>query len=217
MIAGIPIYALCPPLPQGRAGSADFVKEMLAGSLRRETPGLVIAPAGTVQVEDEDSALEAAEELRGAARAAGAALVFAIDVGPPRPGSVRLFACLGGAPAIWGAATGRGCPADLSTRTLRIGGARLLLLAAPEALDLLAPRRVLAAGGVDAIIILSHGGATMRWAPALARLERSAPILVAAHAGGAGRAYATAKLATRWVAAPSVPVAAAPELVRAAS
>jgi hypothetical protein len=82
---------------------------------------------------------------------------------------------------------------------LLIGGARVLVLAAPEALDPTTPRRIRASGGVDAVLILSHGGATVRWAGALARLELVAPILVAAHHGGVGRAYATKALGVRWL------------------
>jgi len=198
VIAGVPIYALSPPLSGRRAASADAVRAALGGSLRREAPGVVLAPAGVAQVEDDDEALEVAESLRAAARTAGTALAFAIDVGPPRPGSIRIFACLGGAPVIWPAIGGRACPAELERRALRIGGARLLVLCAAEALDVSTPRRLLSTP-CDAIAVLSHGGATVRWAPALARLERHAPLLVVAHHGGTGHPYATPDLGVRWL------------------
>jgi hypothetical protein len=201
VIGGVPIYALSPPLGERRAGSATAVRDALLGSLRRESPGIVLAPAGLAQAEDDDLALQIAESLRGAARQAGMALVFGVDVGPPRPGSIRLYSCLGGSPMIWPAFGGRGCPFEeiLRARILRIGCARLLVLTATEALDPSAPRKIHAAGGVDAIAILSHGGATVRWSGALSRLERSAPIVVVAHHGGAGRAYATKGLGVRWL------------------
>ncbi len=200
MIAGLPIYAVSPPLPTGGRGpSAPIVASALAGSLLREAPGLVVAPAGVACVEDEISALEEAEALRTAARTANAALVFGVDVGPPRPSSFRLFACFGGAPVLWPAVAEDGCPGALERRVLRFGRARVLLLATVEALDPAAPRRIERAGGADLIVVLSHGGATARWAPALERLERVAPLLVAAHHRGVGRAYATPSLGVRWL------------------
>jgi hypothetical protein len=178
------------------------LRAALNGSLAREAPGLVVAPAGTVHVDSESAAIVAADEIRSIARVAGAAVVFGIDVGPPRLGSVRLFACLGGSPALWPVIATRACPADLGTRTISIGGARAIVLSAPEALDPTTPRRIRASGGVDVVLILSHGGATVRWAGALARLELVAPIVVAAHHGGVGRGYATKALSVRWLSMP---------------
>jgi hypothetical protein len=198
-------YSLSPPLSGRRGASLDAVHAALAGSLRDAPPGFVLAPAGVSQVEDDDCALEVAESLRAAVSPLGAALAFAIDVGPPRPGSIRLFACQGGTAVTWPAIGGKGCPIDLGGRVLRSGKARVLVLAAAEALDPAAPRRVAAAGALDAVAVLSHGGATVRWAPALARLERVAPIIIAAHHGGAGRAYATPSLGVRWLSLPEPP------------
>ena len=76
------------------------------------------------------------------------------------------------------------------------------MLAAPEALDPTTPRRIRASGGVDTVLVLSHGGATVRWAGMLARLELVAPIVVAAHHGGVGRGYATKALGVRWLSMP---------------
>jgi hypothetical protein len=105
----------------------------------------------------------------------------------------------------WPSIAGKGCPVDLASRVLRSAGARVLMLAAAEALDPAAPRRVAAAGPIDAVAVLSHGGATVRWAPALARLERTAPIIVVAHHGGVGRAYASPGLGVRWLSLPEPP------------
>jgi hypothetical protein len=202
VIAGVPIYSVSPPMPTLARPTLTALRAALTGSLARETPGLVVAPAGTIHVDSEAAALAAADEIRGIARTVNAAVVFGIDVGPPRLGSVRLFACLGGAPAMWPVVATRTCPLDLGTRTISIGGARVLVLAAPEALDPTTPRRIRTSGGVDAVLVLSHGGATVRWAGALARLELVTPIVVAAHHGGVGRGYATKTLGVRWLSMP---------------
>ena len=133
------------------------------------------------------------------ARRTGTAILFGIDVGPPQPGSGRLFACLGGAPVLWPAVAQRAYPLDAESRVVHIGGAKLLPLFAAEALDPTSARRIVAMGGVDAVVVLSHGGATDRWTTALGRLERIAPVAVASHHGGAGRGYASPRLGVSWL------------------
>lgn len=202
MIGGLPLHLLSPPIT-ARAGlrrtAVDLVGAVLEGALARSAPSLVCAPAGIANVETEDAALEEAERIRSVARRTGTALVFGIDVGPPQPGSGRLFVCLGGAPALWPAIAQRGFPTLPNSRVVTIGGARVLPLFAAEALDPHSARRIVAMGGVDAVLVLSHGGATDRWATALARIERVAPVAVASHHGGIGRGYASPRLGASWL------------------
>ena len=193
MIAGIPIHLLTPPLSNRTTAGADhtiaIVSAVLEGSLARSAPSVVVAPAGLVTFDDEDEAMACAERLRAVARRTSTAFIFGLDVGPPRPHASRMFACLGGAAVVWPAISQPRFPADAESRVVQLGGARLLPLFASEALDPAAPRRVAALGSIDAIAVLSHGGATRRWVDALTKLERIAPLVVATHHGGAGRGY----------------------------
>jgi hypothetical protein len=205
-VTPLPLYLVSPPMEgQHRPEHAiEAVSAALDGALVREAPCLVVAPAGLACVADDDAALELAEALRTLARKAAVALVFGIDVGPPQPTSGRIFACYGGAPVLWPAYTRRGFPADASRRLLHLGDHALLPLASQEALDASAPRRI-AALNISTTLVLSHGGATQRWAGPLARLERVAPIAVALHHGGSGRGYASASLRASWLTVRSAP------------
>jgi len=202
VIAGLPVHLLSPPIVARMAlprSAVEMVGAVLEGALARSAPSLVIAPAGIATVESEAEALEEAERIRVIARRTGTALLFGIDVGPPQPGSGRLFACLGGAPVLWPAIAERAFPKQPEARLVRVGGAKILPLFAAEALDPTSARRIVAMGGVDAVLILSHGGATDRWNTALARLERVTPVAVASHHGGAGRGYASPRLGVTWL------------------
>jgi hypothetical protein len=203
--AQLPIYVLGPPLAERslRDHAAEVVRRGLQAIPQSDGPCLVIAPAGITAVDTEDQALEQAEAVRIVARRAGVALLFGVDVGPPHPGAGRLFACFGGAPILWPSVAERGFPDDVKRRVLRIGAVSVLPLFAAEALDVTAARRAAKIEGLSATVVLSHGGATARWRPALSRLEQHAPVIVSAHTGGVGRGYASPGLVTR-----SLPVSA---------
>jgi hypothetical protein len=196
LIPGLSVYVLSPPLAerQRRDHAAEVVRRGLDGIAPRDTPCLVIAPAGIASVDTEDEALEQAEAVRTIARRAGVALVFGIDVGPPQPSAGRLFACFGGAPVLWPSPARRTFPVDINQRLLRLSTTSVLPLFAAEALDPAAVRRAAKIEGLGAILVLSHGGATARWRPTLARLEKIAPIVVSAHQGGVGCGYASPSL-----------------------
>jgi hypothetical protein len=198
----MPIHLLTPPLSERIRVHADRVVALWANALERDstigTPGVVIAPAGMMTVDDEDRALACAERIRMIARRTGTAVVFGLDVGPPASHAGRMFACLGGSPAIWPAVSQARFPVDAARRVLQLGAMRLLPLFAAEALDPTAPRRIAKMGGIDLIAVLSHGGATKRWVDALSRLEQLAPLVVSTHAGGIGRGYVSPPLQTRF-------------------
>ncbi len=201
MIGGLPVQLVSPPLSH-RVGASSTALSIIAAALDcalAPAPGLLVTPAGIASVETEDEALEQAERVRGIARRTGTAMIFGLDVGPPTPGAGRLFACLGGSPVLWPACSERGFPKDGAARIVRLGGSRVLPLFASEALDPAAPRRIGKLGTIDAIVVLSHGGATTRWAAQLARLEAVAPLLVSTHHGGAGRGYASPMLGVSWL------------------
>lgn len=196
--AGFPIHLLIPPLSERTRTSADHAVSLVAavieGSLARNPPSVVLAPAGLATFEDEHQALACAERVRAVARRAHTAIFFGLDVGPPAQHAGRLFACIGGSPVLWPERSQARFPLDPARRIVQLGGARFLPLFAAEALDPAAPRRVEKLGGVDVIAVLSHGGATRRWVDALARLEALAPLVVATHSGGAGRGYVSPTL-----------------------
>ena len=197
----LPIQLITPPLSERHhpRRAVELVEAVLDGALARSSPCLVVAPAGLATVESEDEAFEQAEAIRVIARRTGVALIFGLDVGPPTPSAGRLFACYGGAPVLWPAVASRGFPPDGAHRLLHLGETLVLPLFASEALDPLAPRRIAQMEGVGAIVVLSHGGATPRWAPALERLEKLAPVVVASHHGGVGTGYASTRLAATWL------------------
>lgn len=195
MSAGLPIFALCPPLADRQARRAvDVIGPALDRIAPQHGPCLVVAPAGVATASSEEEALTQAEQVRLIARRAGVALIFGIDVGPAQPGSAWLFACFGGAPILWPSVGRRLFPADHAQRLLRLGSGVVLPLLAAEALDPMATRLLSKVEKLELLVVLSHGGATARWKGALARLERRSPVVVSAHQGGAGRSYASPSL-----------------------
>jgi hypothetical protein len=150
---------------------------------------LIAFPAGMLCARSEAQRDHLAEHLAKAAQREGVGLLFGIDVIEEdgwaplrrRPRSFA-FACARGLRLLWATEAQREREPPLGDeRVFSVTGRQVALLVegetfSPSARALVERRRP------ELIVALTHAGATPRWTPALAALERLAPVLVVRHA-----------------------------------
>jgi hypothetical protein len=159
--------------------------QTLLESVGDEERALMAFPAGFLRVSTIALRDQVAERLFALARESGVAALFGVDVQAqagwrafPDPALVFAYACDGGRRLTWPTALVRGSRDDArlpADRTLKLEGIAIGLLLDSE---LFSPRLRAQLGRPDLALVLSHGGATVRWRDALGALDRRCPAVV---------------------------------------
>ena len=170
----------------------DLATAML-DAVADEGPGLVVFPAGFFRAATNAQRDLLAAGMRERAARSRLATLFGVDVAPeggwkrfPAAPECFAYACDGARPLLWPslrvlASKGGALPRG---RRINVDGRELGILIESE---LFSPRLRTQIGAPELVLVLSHGGMTERWRPALAALDKRAPVLVvgqvrAAHA-----------------------------------
>lgn len=152
---------------------------------------LLVLPAGFVVAPSAPRRDEWAEALAAAARDAGVAIVFGVDVADREQWGVErcprsfVYASDRGRRLLW-CATPTARAAPLVQRTVDVGGVRVTVLFGRELFAARAASAVEVARP-ELVVVLGHGGPTKRWLPSLLALDELAPTLVVHQALGVRR------------------------------
>jgi hypothetical protein len=175
--------------PLGRVREEDLRLEVAVRAIgviaSDDDSALIAFPAGLVCARSEAQRDHWAEQLRAAACAHGVSLIFGIDIVDDdgwaplqrRPRSFA-FACQRGQRLLWNAEAR--CERESiigEGRCVKIDEDRVVVLVESEIFSR-SVRRLVEHRRPELVVVLSHAGGTPRWTPALAALERFAPVLV---------------------------------------
>jgi hypothetical protein len=161
----------------------DLVESVLA-SLCDDTPALVVFPAGFFRATSVAQRDGLAASMLDKARDSALALLFGVDVAPeggwrtfPAAPQCYAYLCDGAKRLLWPAprVLPREAKALPPNRRVTLGDLRLGVLLESEIFSR-GLRESIAAP--DLCVVLSHGGMTERWRPALTALDRQCPVLV---------------------------------------
>src|SRR5205823_1443531 len=154
---------------------------------------LIVFPAGFLRVQSPSARDALALEMLKASAAAGAAVVFGVDVATDtawepiaRPAQAYVFACEAGERRLWAAeqrtASGEG---RWRSHSLELWGQRTSVLLGAEVFCRAARRRI-DEERPELILVLTHTGPTDRWTAAFDQLRKIAPVISSGAAVGDG-------------------------------
>lgn len=159
----------------------EITAKTIATISAAEERAVMVLPAGFVHARSAAQRDRWASQLTDLSREHGVALAFGIDVADEdaweplaRPRSFA-FACDRGRKLLWAVSAGGATLTGMRSQLL--ADHRCLLLLDGEIFQSVSSALVHRLRP-DLVLVLSHGGATPRWIPVLAELERSAPTLV---------------------------------------